>query len=328
MAVHTSIDQNDTQGTISVSVKGIPTEQGQALREVSKAREVNLSTLLREMVNMTMGSTIHVFCLKSPLVASLDQDIAHFTGGTYIPAWNSVPMAPQFESAYRELLGISTEDDLTKILLRNAQYLRMRASQVLPRGQQIFGGLSMHFALFCEIAGRDENTIEAYWASIARFWGAWYRRQDYYSQINQLRGVLSLEPADGLSEARAKGIYSRAVIFQGESGEKGQSQVLLTLRTENTRALPVGAIDLFFLPPCNGHILAPNPGYGAPVIYSNNVLGMGFRFLEESCSLHCYSVDDARIGDTQTLSEVANALVDGVDETLRAYAATIPVHQK
>lgn len=44
--------------------------------------------------------------------------------------------------------------------------------------------------------------IEAFWASIAHFWGAWYRHQDYYLQINQLRGVLSLEPADGLSEAR------------------------------------------------------------------------------------------------------------------------------
>jgi hypothetical protein len=49
------------------------------------------------------------------------------------------PPAPQFEAAYRDLLGIRTEDDLTRILLRNAQYLRMRASQVMARGQQFYG---------------------------------------------------------------------------------------------------------------------------------------------------------------------------------------------
>lgn len=113
-----------------------------------------------------------------------------------------------------------------------------------------------------------------------------------------------------------------------KNGEKGLRQVLLTLRTENTRALPPAAIKAFSLPYCNGHILTPDPGYGEPLIFQNNALGMGFRFREGSCSLHCYSVEDARIGDTQTLSELANALVDGVDETLRAYAATIPVNQQ
>ncbi|UVZ93277.1 hypothetical protein [Enterobacter hormaechei] len=40
------------------------------------ARDINQSALLREMVSASMGSIIHVFCLKSPLVASLDQGIA------------------------------------------------------------------------------------------------------------------------------------------------------------------------------------------------------------------------------------------------------------
>ena len=134
---------------------------------------------------------------------------------------------PQFEAAYRDLLSIRTEDDLTRILLRNAQYLRMRTSQVLPRGQQFYGGTALYFALFCDVAGRDEQTIEAFWASIARFWGAWYRRQDYYQQINQLRGVMGKAPANGLSEAHAVGVYSRVAVFQDESGQKGHSQVLL-----------------------------------------------------------------------------------------------------
>ncbi|MDE4631079.1 hypothetical protein [Klebsiella pneumoniae] len=328
MYFQTSSEQNESQGTVSVSLKGIPTDQGQALKEVARARDINQSALLREMVNASMGSILHVFCLKSPLVASLDQDIAQYNGCTVLPAWGSVPPAPQFEAAYRDLLGIHTEDDLTRILLRNAQYLRMRTNQVMPRGQQFYGGTALYFALFCDVAGRDEQTIEAFWASIARFWAAWYRRQDYYLQINQLRGVLGLAPANGLSEAHAKGVYSRVSVFQDESRQKGLSQVLLTLRTENTRDLPAGAFDQFQLPGCNGHILTPDPGYGTPYIFPNNAYVLGFRFREESCSLHCYSVEHTPIGDTQTLSELAQALVDGVDETLRAYAATIPVNQR
>lgn len=328
MINQTSSEQSDSQGTISVSLKGIPTDQGQALKEVAKARDINQSVLLREMVSASMGSIIHVFCLKSSLVASLDQDIAQYNGSIVLPAWNSVPPAPQFEAAYRDLLGIRTEDDLTRILLRNAPHLRSRASQVMRGVPQFFGGTALYLALFCEVAGRDEQTIEAFWASIARFWGAWYRRQDYYGHINQLRSIMGHDPADRLYEARAKGFYSQAEIFEGESGEKGLRQVLLTLRTENTRALPPGAIKAFSLPYCNGHILTPDPGYGEPLIFQNNTLGLGFRFREESCSLNCYSVEDARIGDTQTLSELANALVDGVDETLRAYAATIPIHSR
>lgn len=325
MNIHTSSEQNESQGTVSVSLKGIPTDQGQALKEVAKARDINQSALLREMVNASMGSIIHVFCLKSPLVASLDQDIANYSGSQVLPAWSCAPPAPQFEAAYRDLLGIRTEDDLTRILLRNAQYLRMRASQVMARGQQFYGGTALYFALFCDVARRDDQTIEAFWASIARFWGAWCRRQDYYQQINQLRGVLGLDPANGLSEAHAVGLYSRVSVFQDESGQKGLNQVMLTLRTENTRALPATAFDQFELPHCIGHILTPDPGYGAPKIFPNNVLGMGFRFREGSCSLHCYTVEDARIGTTQTLTEVAEALVSNVDAPLRAYASTIPV---
>lgn len=328
MVIQTSSEQNESPGTVSVSLKGIPADQGLALKEVAKARDINQSGLLREILSASVGSIIHVFCLKNPLVASLDQDMANYNGTTFLPAWNAAPPAPQFEAAYRELLNIHTEDDLTRILLRNAQYLRMRISQLMPRGQPFYGGTALYFALFCEVASRDEQTIEGFWSSIGRFWGTGYRRQDYYAQINQLRGVMGLAPADGLSEAHAVGVYSRVSVFQDESGQKGLSQVLLTLRTENTRALPAGAFDQFELPFCVGHILTPDPGYVAPLIFTSNALGMGFRFREESCSLHCYSVEDARIGATQTLTEVAEALASAVDAPLRAYAATIPVIQK
>lgn len=44
-------------------------------------------------------------------------------------------------------------------------------------------------------------------------------------------------------------------MFQAESDLKALSQVLLTLRTANTRALPAGEFEQFELPYFTGHIL-------------------------------------------------------------------------
>lgn len=71
---------------------------------------------------------------------------------------------------------------------------------------------------------------------------------------------------------------------------------------------------------CNDHILAHNFVYSTPVIDAKNVLGMEFL-------LHFHYVEDVRIRDTQTVSELANALVDGIDEAPYSYAATISVNQ-
>lgn len=138
---------------------------------------------------------------------------------------------------------------------------------------------------------------------------------------------MGYEPADGLSEAHAVGLYSRVSVFQDESEQQGLSQVLLTLRTENTRALPTGVFDYFEVPGFSGHILTPDPGYGVPKVGLFNTLGLGFRFNGESSSLHCYPLADERTGSPETLSEVASLLVSTVDDRLRPYASTIPVHR-
>jgi len=316
---------NDAPETVSLSVKGILAPVSKALKDVSKARDLNQSALLREMVNGPMSSLIHVFCMKSTLVNSLDQDIVQYLHGTYTSAWATVPLAPQFEGVFRKLLDISNEDDLTRILLRNAQFVRMRASQAIPVGGQVTGGASLYFALFSEIAGRDEATIEAFWAGFACYWGQFYQRQNYYQHINQLRSAMGLQPANALSEASAVGIFTRVEIIQTKSGPAGLSHVLMTLRTENARRLPVHEFGQFALPYFRGNLLAPDPGFGVPFVHPNNSLGMGFRFDEEVCSLHCYTVNDIRLGEPETLSEVASRLVSSVDDPLKPYTSAFEV---
>lgn len=79
---------------------------------------------------------------------------------------------------------------------------------------------------------------------------------------------MGYEPANRLSEGHAVGLYSTVAMFQDESGQQELSQVLLTLRAENTRAFPPGAFDKFELPNCDGHILTPDPGVGVPFVAS------------------------------------------------------------
>lgn len=50
--------------------------------------------------------------------------------------------------------------------MNNTPYLRVRAAQVLKGWSAIPRGISLTFALFAEIAGRDKATIDRAWTSI------------------------------------------------------------------------------------------------------------------------------------------------------------------
>ncbi|WP_176489187.1 hypothetical protein [Enterobacter cloacae] len=58
MDVQDSSEQTASLSTVSVSLKGIPADQGLALKEVAKAHDINQSALLREMVSASMVSLL------------------------------------------------------------------------------------------------------------------------------------------------------------------------------------------------------------------------------------------------------------------------------
>lgn len=125
--------EKGTAETISFFVKGVLASAGQAIKGFSEVFKINQSVQLRELRNGPMTNYIHVFCLKSHLVASLDQDLAHCLGGQVIPSWGNTGWN-QYDACYRELLEIHTEEDLTRILLQNTQFLRLRANQCMSLG--------------------------------------------------------------------------------------------------------------------------------------------------------------------------------------------------
>jgi hypothetical protein len=81
---------------LSVSLKGIPTDQGHALKEVAKARDINQSALLREMVNASMGSIL-VFCIKARSSLPWIRIFAQYNASQVLPAWNSLLLPPSLK---------------------------------------------------------------------------------------------------------------------------------------------------------------------------------------------------------------------------------------
>jgi len=312
MSLTTHNDSNDAPETVSVSVKGILAPVSQALKDVSRARDVNQSVVVREMVNGPLSSLIHVYFLKSQLVASLDQEIARHVGGPVQPVWQTGPLHSTIDAVYRHLLGINTEDDLTRILMHHARHLNARANQLLLPGSPVAAGASLYFALFCEVAVRDDETIEAFWTSVARYWGTWYQRQHYYQQINQLRSLSGLPPASTLSKASWVGEYARVDIVREEGTQSGISQILMTLLPACTRHI-TPETSHFAIPTCAGHYLVPDASYGVPYVTADGQVYLGFSFRERICSMHCYTLPDGQVSPVLTLTEVANTLADRLD---------------
>ena len=135
-------------------------------------------------------------------------------------------------------------------------------------------------------------------------------------------------PANGLSEAHAVGVYSRSQCFRMKAARKGHSQVLLTpSHREYAGAAGRREFDQFDLPFCNGHILVPDPGYGAP-LFSQQCTRHGVPLPGRNllhALLHCGGRPARGLPDTDGSGGSARR---NVNAPLRAYAATIPVNQR
>ncbi|EBG0675832.1 hypothetical protein GZD23_004025 [Salmonella enterica subsp. enterica] len=92
-----------------------------------------------EALNGPMSSLIRVFIQKSALVASLDQEIAVFTGGSVVISASTGGWDSRIDQAWLNLLNIGNESDLTGILLQNAPYLQLRCQSVyFPKYQLLY----------------------------------------------------------------------------------------------------------------------------------------------------------------------------------------------
>ncbi|EHL5833715.1 hypothetical protein KEB97_004257 [Salmonella enterica] len=316
--------QNENEATISVSVKGVNASAGQAMKEISAFRGINQSALMREMLNGPMSSLIRVFIQKSALVASLDQEIAVFTGGSVVIGASAGGWDPRIDQAWLNLLNIGYESDLTGVLLQNAPYLQLRASQCISRNTTIYTGAAMYCALFSELAARDDRIIEEAWSQIVCYWGQSYRRQDYYAHINQLRAARGLPAANPLTDAEAVGMFCRVDIMPEEQACSGIRPVLIALNNGNAlQSLNENTFRGFGMPEVHGHFVIPDPAYTDIYQQPGKIATLGFRFRENTAVLYCHSIPVTMITDPVSLSEVARMYADAIDERLRPLAAQL-----
>ncbi|EBG0675833.1 hypothetical protein GZD23_004024 [Salmonella enterica subsp. enterica] len=145
----------------------------------------------------------------------------------------------------------------------------------------------MYYALFSELATRDDRIIKEAWSQIVCYWGKSYHRQDYYAHINQLRAARGLPAANPLTDAEAVGMFCR--------------------------------VDI--MPEIHGHFVIPGPAYTNIYQQPGKIATLGFRFRENTAVLYCHSIPVAMITDPVSLSEVARMYADAIDEKLRPLVA-------
>lgn len=133
------------------------------------------ATFLKEFLESSFHDVIDLFSLRSPLVATLDDVLASELGAQVMTQRYGSHFVTRWNREYQNLLGISTEEELRRMLLNNTPYLRTRAVQVLKGWSAIPRGISLTFALFAELAGRNRATIDQAWTSI------------FYSQLPEAR---------------------------------------------------------------------------------------------------------------------------------------------
>lgn len=150
----------------TTTLRNIPAGIDRVITDLAThARKPN-ATFLREFLEGSFRDAIDSFALKNTLIASLDEELASYLGAEVIEKRYHSDLVTRWNQEYQKLLGISTEEELRRVVLNNTPFLNARADQVLKGWPRIPRGISLTFSLFAEIAGRDRETIDRAWNRI------------------------------------------------------------------------------------------------------------------------------------------------------------------
>lgn len=189
------------------------------------------------------------------------------------------------------------------MLMNNTPYLRVRAAQVLKGWSAIPRGISLTFALFAEIAGRDKVTIDRAWTSIfySQLTDARHR---FYRDIDVIRALKKLYAVCGFSWARDDFTVR---IYRPDDYGFGAWRVLLALDDNvvtQTWNIPFPELD--------GRLFTTDPGYDAMISTAPDRWDKAFRFVDGICELHLYSNGVGEEQNPTPLPAVAEALIGSV----------------
>ncbi len=250
---------------------------------------------------------IDSFALKNPLIASPDEELASYLDAKVMEQRYQSHFITRWNQEYQKLLGISTEEELRRLVLNNTPFLQVRADQVLKGWKNIPRGISLTFSLFAEIAGRDRETIDQARKNI--FYSQLREKKHrFYQDIEAIRALKKLPALTGDSWTR-DGITVR--IYRPENYARGAWRVTLSL-PENY-ATQMWNIPF---PELEYRLFTADPGYSALISAEPDRWDKAFRFVDGVCELHLYTNGVEEDHNPTPLGDVAQALINVVEENL------------
>lgn len=289
--------------SVTYTLRNIPAELDRVISDLAISAGKPKATFLKEFLESSFHDVIDLFSLRSPLVATLDDVLASELGAQVMTQRYGSHFVTRWNREYQNLLGISTEEELRRMLLNNTPYLRTRAVQVLKGWSAIPRGISLTFALFAELAGRDRATIDQAWTSI--FYSQLPEaRHRFYRDIDTIRALKKQHAVCGYSQTRDD-ITVR--IYRPDDYGHGAWRVLLVLDESvitQTWNIPFPELD--------GRRFTTDPGYDALISTAPDSWDKAFCFVDGICELHLYSNGVAEEQNPTPLPAVAEALINAV----------------
>jgi len=179
---------NDGGESVTYTLRNIPADIDRVITDLATHARKPKATFLREFLEDSFRDVIDGFALKNPLIASLDDELASYLGAEVMEKRYQSHYITRWNQEYQKLLGISTEEELRRVVLTNTPFLHARADQVLKGWKKIPRGISLTFSLFAEIAGRDRETIDRAWNRI--FYSQLREKKHrFYREIDVIRAL-------------------------------------------------------------------------------------------------------------------------------------------
>lgn len=294
---------NDGEGSVTYTLRNIPADIDRVITDLASYAGRPKATFLREFLEESFRDVIDSFALKNPLIASLDEELASYLSAEVMEQRHQSHYITRWNQEYQKLLGISTEDELRRVVLNNTPYLQTRADQVLKGWSRIPRGISLTFSLFAEIAGRDSETIDLAWNRIF-YSQLTEKKHRFYQDIEAIRALKKLPVLSGYRWTK-DGITVR--IYRPEGYAYGAWRVALTL-TEDY-ATQIWNIPF---PALEGRRFTADPGYSALISAEPDQWDQAFRFIGGICELHLYSNGVEEEQNPTPLPAVAEALIAAV----------------
>ncbi|HDC4556553.1 TPA: hypothetical protein O8U07_004554 [Enterobacter kobei] len=298
---------NDGGESVTYTLRNIPADIDRVITDLANYARKPKATFLREFLEDSFRDVIDSFALKNPLIASLDDELASYLGAEVMEKRYQSHYITRWNQEYQKLLGISTEEELRRVVLTNTPFLHARADQVLKGWKKIPRGISLTFSLFAEIAGRDRETIDRAWNRI--FYSQLQEKKHrFYQDIEAIRVLKKLPVLSGYRWTKDD-ITVR--IYRPEDYAYGAWRVALTL-PENY-ALQMWNIPF---PELEGRRFSADPGYNALISAEPDRWDQAFRFVDGNCELHLYTNGVEEDQNPTPLPDVAQALIKVVEYNL------------